>query len=241
MTGLADSSSRAFARLAGALYLLIGVSGVYAIIWVPSQLTVPGDPYGTAALIAQHRGLFATGIGADVILMLAEIALAVMLFAMFRSHGSVLAMTAMAARLVMVAVMATMLLPQAGILMLTSQEIQFAALDVDQRVELAWVLAAIHDSGVLVWQIFFTFHLWLLGVLAWRSACVPRFLAAGLVIGGSGYMISSFKDFQFPDLAVLAIITTSLLTIAALSEIGFALWLLVRGCILPAPANPRAG
>ena len=135
MTALDDPSSRSFARLAGSLYLLIGFAGVFSIIWVPSQLTVSGDPFGTAALIAQRRGLFAAGVGADVVLMLAEVMLSVMLYAMFRSHGHVLALTAAAARLLMVAVMAAMLLPQAGILALVAQDTQFVALDSDERAD----------------------------------------------------------------------------------------------------------
>lgn len=235
MTALDDPSSRSFARLAGSLYLLIGFAGVFSIIWVPSQLTVSADPFGTAALIAQRRGLFAAGVGADVVLMLAEVMLSVMLYAMFRSHGHVLALTAAAARLLMVAVMAAMLLPQVGILALVAQDTQFVALDADQRAEIAWVLREIDESGVLVWQAFFTLHLWTLGVLAWRSESVPRLLAAGLAIGGTGYLAASVHAFQFPQIVAPGVVAMILLAVAALSEIGFAIWLLARGRI---PARP---
>ncbi len=229
MTAFQDPASRPFAQLAGSLYLLIGIAGVFSIIWVPAQLTVSGDPSGTAALIAQRPGLLAAGVGADVVLMIAEIMLTVMLYAMFRSYGNVLALSAAAARLIMVAVMAAMLLPEAGILALVSQDAPFVALDEGQRAELAWVLREIHDSGILVWQVFFTMHLWLLGVLAWRSECVPRLLAGGLAIGGTGYLAASVHAFHFPQLTALGTAVTALLAVAALAEIGFAIWLLTRG------------
>lgn len=233
MTALDAPASRSFARLAGSLYLVIGVAGTFSILWIPAQLTVAGDPYATAVLIAQKPGLLAAGVGGDVILMLAEIMLSVMLYAMFRSHGPVLALGATAARLLMVAVMAAMLLPEAGILALLTDDTQFDALDAGQRAEMAWVLRQIHDSGVLVWQVFFTLHLWLLGVLAWRSRSVPRVLAGGLVIGGTGYLAASVRAFLFPTIVALEVAVMPLLAVAALAEIGFAIWLLSRGRIRP--------
>ena len=90
------------------------------------------------------------GVAGDVVLMLAEIVLAIMLYAMFRSYGSVLALSAAAARLIMVAIMTTMFLLEAGILSLVNLDTQFSALDTDQRAELAWVFRKMHDSGILV-------------------------------------------------------------------------------------------
>ena len=233
MTALDDPGSRPFAQLAGSLYLVIGVAGIFSILWVPGQLTVPGDPHATAQLITQRSGLFAAGVGGSVVLMLAEIMLSVMLYAMFRNHGPVLALAAAAARLLMVAVMAAMLLPQAGILALVTGDTQFAALDEPQRAEAAWVLRQIHDAGVLVWQVFFTLHLWLLGVLAWRSRSVPRLLAGGLAIGGTGYLLASVRTFHFPEIVALEVANMPLLALAALAEVGFAVWLLARGRIHP--------
>ena len=166
-------------------------------------------------------------------MMAAEVLLSAMLYAMFRPFGPVLALAATAARLMMAAVMAAMLLPQAGILSLVDPDAPMTALDPAQRAEIAWMLRQAHDAGVWVWQVFFALHLWLLGVLAWRSGAVPRPLALGLAVGGTGYLVDSLRAFAFTGSDALTWAGTALLTIMTLAEIGFALWHLTCGRIPP--------
>jgi hypothetical protein len=229
-----DPTNRSFARAAGILYLVIAAAGFFSILWVPSRLTAPGDPAATLALVAERPGLFAAGVGGDVVTMLAEVVLSVMLFAMFRPHGAVLATAAMVARLMMAAVMAAMLLPQAAVLWLATEGA--AGLDAAQRAGLAWTLAHMDAAGVWVWQLFFALHLWLLGALAWRSGAVPRLLAGGLALGGTGYLVDSVRAFAFPEAPLLPALGGVLLAVVTLAEIGFALWLIARGRVAaPAP------
>jgi hypothetical protein len=227
MQALDDPTTRPFARTAGALYLLIAAAGFFAILHVPGQLTVPGDPAATLAATAARPGLFAAGVAGDVVMMAAETLLAVMLFAMFRPFGAVLALSAMVARLMMVAVMAAMLPPQAAVMMLATEGVP--GLAGEDAAALAWTLARMDAAGVWVWQLFFSVHLWMLGVLAWRSGAVPRLLAAGMVVGGTGYLVDSLRAFALPDAPGLAVLGGALLAVVTLAEIGFALWLLTRG------------
>ncbi|MDF1727903.1 MAG: DUF4386 domain-containing protein [Sulfitobacter sp.] len=234
MTAAPHTLTPGFARLAGAQYIIIAVAGFFAILWVPAQLTIPGDPVGTAELIAQRPGLFAAGVAGDVIMILAEVVLSVMLYRIFHPYGPVLALAAMVARLLMAAVMAAMLLPQAAVLALSTGSLPLTDLNAAQQAELAWVLQQMDMAGVWVWQLFFALHLWLLGLLTWRSGFVPRLLAGGLAIGGTGYLVDSLRAFAFPDSALLEVAGMALLGIVTLAEISFALWLLIRGKTSPA-------
>ena len=231
-----DPTRRPFARAVGTLYLVIAAAGFSSILWVPSQLTVAGDPAATLTLVAARPELFIAGVGGDVVMMLAEAVLAVMLFAMFRPFGPVLATAAMVARLMMAAVMAAMLLPQAAVLWLALPDVPLGALGAEARAEPAWMLSRMDAAGVWVWQVFFALHLWLLGLLAWRSGVVPKLLAAGLAIGGMGYLVDGVRAFAFSNSAALAVLGGALLAVVTFAEIGFALWLLTRGRIAPAPA-----
>lgn len=63
-----DSSSlKKTARLAGLLYLLLVITGVYGIMYIPSQIIVAGDSVATAKNMISNEVLFRTGILNDII------------------------------------------------------------------------------------------------------------------------------------------------------------------------------
>lgn len=229
MRSFQDPSSPAYARLTGALYLIIAFAGGFSILYVPGALNVAGDPAATFANIALHRGLFYAGLLGDTVMMATEVLVSVMLYFMFRPVNATLSLAASYARLMMVAVMAAMLFFHAGSLALADGAVPLRSFSVAQRMELAGLLRHVHDAGVWIWQIFFCLHLILLGTLVIGSGLYPRLLGAGLIVGGTGYLVDSVQMFAFPDATALEAVKVALLLIVTLAEIGFALWLLLRG------------
>ncbi|EAR51172.1 hypothetical protein OG2516_14895 [Oceanicola granulosus HTCC2516] len=234
MLSFNDPTSAAYARLTGALYLVIAVAGAFAILYVPGALDVAGDPAATFDNIARQRGLFHAGLGGDVVVMVAEVLVSVMLYFMFRHVNETLSLAASYARMMMVAVMAAMLFFHAAALALADGTVPLASFSEAQRLELAGLMRHVHDAGVWIWQLFFCLHLALLGTLVARSGLYPRLLGVGLVVGGTGYLLDSVQMFALPDAALLAGAKVALLVIVSLAEVGFALWLLLRG---PRPAR----
>jgi hypothetical protein len=76
--------TKRYARIAGALYLVIAVFGAFAIGYVPSIIVAAGNPATTASNLMANQGLFGLGVFADVVVMLTEIVLSVMLFVLFK-------------------------------------------------------------------------------------------------------------------------------------------------------------
>lgn len=229
MTLFDDPTSREYARMAGVAYLTIAVAGGFSIAYVPGVLQVAGDPAASVANMVANRGLFLAGIAGDVVMMLAELFATVMLFFMFRAVNPTLSAIAALARFSMVGVMAAMLFFHIGALALAAPDWAFAALSPAQRLDMAGVFLRMHDGGVWIWQIFFALHLGLLGALVVRSGLYPRLLGYGMAVGGLGYLLDSVYAFAFPDAALLGQARVVLLAIVTLSEVGFALWLLLRG------------
>lgn len=229
-----DPTARNYGRLAGGLYFSIAVFGAFAIGYVPSQI-VTGDPAGTMANLVAKRGLYNAGIGADTLVMLIEVMTMTMLFQIFRRTNETLAFAAMLARFAMVAVMGAMLLFQAGLTSLATGDI--VAND-EIRNALAALMIDTHHAGIWVWQAFFWMHLMLLGTLVLKSGLVPRLFGYGLIVGSFGYIFDSVYAFAFPDADWFGTLRIGFLAIVTLSEVGFALWLAIRGPKEPNPLNP---
>lgn len=215
-----DPTHKSYARLTGAFYVAIALFGAFAIAYVPSQINVEGDAAATLANITAKRGLYNAGIGADALVMALEVMVTTMLFQMFRRTNETLAFAMTLARFAMVTVMGAMLLLHGGLSAL-------AASGGDP--DIAQMLLDAHKSGVWIWQVFFTLHLWLLGTLVLRSGRFPRLLGYGLLIGGTGYVLDSLFSFAFSDVIALEAARVILLVIVSFSELGFALWLIFRG------------
>jgi hypothetical protein len=75
-----ETSPLVYARAAGLLYLIIIVLGLFAEIFVRSSIITPGDATATAGSILGAEGLFRAGFLADSIMLLSDVALAVLLF-----------------------------------------------------------------------------------------------------------------------------------------------------------------
>ena len=229
MKVLSNPDTRSFARIAGALYLTIAVSGGFAIAYVPYALTVSGDPVATMNTIAASSSLYLAGIAGDVVMMLAEVALTVMLFFMFRHVSPVVSAIAALARLSMVSVMSAMLFFSAAALALATTPTLLSTFAGEQRAEIVDLFLYMDHIGVWIWQIFFALHLILLGTLVAKSGAYPRVLGWGMTVGGFGYLVDSMHKLAMPDVALVGAVATVLLIIVTFAEIGFALWLIFKG------------
>jgi hypothetical protein len=76
-------------------------------------------------------------------------------------------------------------------------------------------------------DVFFGFQIAALGFLIARSSVIPRAIGFVLLIGGAGFLMTSFADFLAPTLS--GRLATLVLPIAIVGEGALTLWLLVKG------------
>ena len=210
------------ARRAGILYLIIAIVGVFAIAYVPSRIIITGDAPATFANLQAHAGLFRAGILADIVVIVLEIELTAALYYLMRPVNPIGSMIAAMARYGMVLVMLVNVLLNITAFAMASGAMRGAP-------ETVMTLFDIHATGIQLWGVLFGYHLFALGALICRSGYLPRWLGGALVVGAFGYVIeglSHITGFELPALSVLAI---GLLTLVTIAEIGFALWLLIKG------------
>lgn len=222
----AETSPLVYARTAGLLYLIIIVSGIYSEVFIRSSLVVAGDAAATAANVVASEGLFRFGFLADSIMLLSDVAIAVLFYVLLKPVSKTLALTAAAFRLTQAAVLGFNLLNYYAALLLINAAGYAAAFSPDQLHALALLFLDMHSHGYDLGLIFFGLSNLVLGYLVIRSEYFPGLLGYGLIAAGLVYLTGSFTRFLSPDYISLI---EPIYIVPLAAELAFCLWLLVKG------------
>ncbi len=221
------TSPQIYARVAGLIWLIIAIMAPFAEFYVRQGLTVPGNVAATAANIVASASLFRAGFASDLVVFVIEVALAAVLYVLFRPVSRTLALLMAFARLAMATILGLNMLNMFTALQLLTGAEYTAAFSEGQRHALAFVFLNAHTSGYALGMVFFGLHLAVLGYLVYRSGFLPRILGIVMVGSALGYLANSFTVFLAPDYtATLAVVV---ILAAILGELPLALWLLAKG------------
>lgn len=219
-------SLKKIARLAGLLYLILVITGVFSIMYVSSQIIVLGDTVTTAKNILAKEFLFRAGIISDLISNTIFVLLVLVLYRMFKQVNEHQAKLMVA--LVVVQIPALFIMESLNItsLMIFKGEI-LQTFELNQRQDLAMLFLKINDYGTLTLEMFW--GLWLLpfGILVYKSGFIPRIFGILILIAGIAYMQASFTSILFPSYS--AFMSQATLILVAIGEISITLWLLIKG------------
>lgn len=101
-----ETSPRLWARIAGALYLITIVLGVFAEAFVRGTLIVRDDAAATATNILAHESLYRLGLAADLAMIACYIAVTLLFYVLFKPVSRGLSLLAAFFSLVGLAVLA---------------------------------------------------------------------------------------------------------------------------------------
>ena len=224
------------ARFAGVLYLTIFICGLFAELAVRVRLIEPDDPAATAANILESPGLFRMGVAADIVMLVADVAIAVVLYQLLRPIHRTLAAFAAAFRLTQTAVLSLNLLNMFQALRILDDADYLATLGNDPVEALALLSLDSHRYGYILGLTFFGFATIAIGAIAWSSDRMPSALGVVLLLAGTGYVVDMAMFFMIPgyDGALSGLV----LAPALIGELWFALWLLTKGRALERPTDP---
>jgi hypothetical protein len=217
---------RATARLAGLLYLFIAAVAGFVHFYVPGELFVPGDAAATAANIAASQGLFRLSIGAELVILLAEVVLSVLLYVLLRPVSRTLSLLAAVSRLSMTTVHGLNVLNHLVVLTLLGGAAYREVFAPDQLNALVMLFLGAYDYGFSIGIAFLVLHASVLGYLIFRSGYFPRVLGALFVVASFGYLADSFLHVLVPNYVPGA---PYFAIPIALAEIAFPVWLLSKG------------
>lgn len=189
------------ARIAGILYILLGVIAPIRLIYIPNAVLVSGNAQATAANIVSHEALFRAAILTDVMTGVLTLFVAMALFRLFRSTDRDLAsMMLILGGLMVTPIYFFTLVNDAGALVVARAPKYLAAFDQQQREGLVSLFLRLHSYGVVVNEMFWGLWLLPLGALILKSRLMPRFVAIWLFLNGGAYVLLSVLGILSPSL-----------------------------------------
>ena len=214
------------ARLAGLLYLIWVITGVYGVFYIPPHTIVQGDAAATAGKILANEFLFRTGIVNDIISNTLWVFIVYVLYRLFKQVNDGQAKLMFA--LVVVQIPAVFFMEALNItsLLLFKGEL-LKTFELSQRQDLAMLLLKITGSGSIVSETFWGLWLFPFGYLVYKSGFIPRILGVFLILNGIAYVIHSFTILLLPDYQT--IVRQFAFPFWILGEISIMLWLLIMG------------
>jgi hypothetical protein len=225
------SSAKRLARIAGVLYLLVGIFGGFAEGFVDPKMYVAGNAVATAGNVVAHSGLVRMGVVAHLLDGTFFVFLAMTLYLLLEHvHKSVAR-----AMLVLVALSTGIICLNAVFqfegLRVATDSSYAAAFGIAGSNALVLLLLDTQHYGTLIAQVFFGLWLAPLGYLANKSGLFPKWLGVVLVVGAVCYLVDLFAAFLVPGFSQK--IHAFVVIPSAIAEISTVLYLLVVGVKTP--------
>ena len=222
------SHENKLARLAGLLYLIVVIAGVFRLVYVPSQIIVSDDIHATINHIVTSEFLFRSGIASALVEQVAFLILPLVLFYLLHHAGKHMAVLMVTFVAVSVAIAMVSLGHQLDVLGLLSDAHGGRAFAPGQLELLVQQSLDAYDHELQITELFW--GLWLLpfGYLVFKSGLLPRVLGVFLMIGCFSYVVEVFGNILSSQYSATAI-SHYIRMPAAIGEIGTCFWLLLMG------------
>jgi len=222
------------ARTAGLFYLMVIAGGLFAEGFVRGSLIVPGDAAATAQAIAADEALWRWGLAVHLLYLVPAIVINVIICGLFKAVEPTLARLALVFSVAGVTIEAMSLLNLYVPLAMVEESGALAALGEGQRQALSYLAIRLFATGWGFALLFFAGFCVLIGALILRSRLVPRVIGAMMIVAGICYAVNTLALILSPALSNLLVPAILLPVLPA--ELSLALWLLLKGVKVEAPA-----
>ncbi len=231
------NSTKKTARLVGASYVLVLITGIFGLIYVPGKLFVAGDVAATIGNIRSSELLFrlyiVNGIVSPVIFMFVALAL----YQLFKDVNRTLAKLMVILVLIQVPMAIVSTLNQVAVLDIARGVDYLSFFSRAQLDGMAMFCLHLDGQLTLAFELFWGLWLFPLGWLVIKSRGMPRFIGIWLIVNGAAYVITFLVGFLLP--AYLDI-TNKIMFPLLMGEVVFMFWLLFMGIKPMAVSNPTA-
>jgi hypothetical protein len=184
------------ARVAGMLYLILIISGIFNLLYIPSQLIVWDSASTTVENITNSEWLFRLGIVSGIITFLAFLLLPLALYKLLHEVNKVQAQLMVIFALVSIPISFVNILNKFSVLTLINKSEYLQKMGATEFQTQVMLYLESYTNGIEISQIFW--GLWLLpfGYLVYKSGFLPKLLGLLLMAGCFGYLITFFGGFH---------------------------------------------
>ena len=222
-----ETSPQLYARVGGALYLIIIVLGAVGELVIRGKVVEPGNAAATAANLRSMEFLWRVGIASELFLGLCTIALAMIVYVLLRPVSKELALLATFFNLVAMAVETACALQLVEAMFPLRNAAYLKAFTPEQLDTMTSLAIRAHGQGFGIALLFFGPFFLVAGYLIFRSGYLPKALGILYLIPGVGYLTSSFALILAPAFADRYYFVMA--GPAVIGEASLCLWLLVKG------------
>jgi hypothetical protein len=206
-----------YARIGGALYLVIIIAGIVGPLVTREALVVAHDAVATSHNIASSPELWRLGIALDLVAQLCDVPVMVILFLLLSPVSQPVALVSLVFNVV-----------QTSTLVANQLTLVAAQLLSPDQPALADVALRAYSFGEPIGLVFFGFTCILEGYLIRHSGYLPWILGVLMQIAGVAYVANTFLLLLAPGVAsILFLIPT------VVAELSLALWLVIKGVDVP--------
>lgn len=227
MTKSTVETPQTYARIAGAIYLVIIAVGLFGEGFVRQQLIVAGDATATAMNISAAQSLWHMSIGAELAYIFGAVVATWILYLLLKPVNKNLAVLGVLFNVIAIALEAANKLNLIAASLLVENAGYLGAFEPAQRHAMAYFAVQMYQFGFSISLIFFAGWCLACGHLIRKSGYLPAVLGIGLQIAGACYLTNSFALLVAPEVA--SMLFPAILLPAFVAESSLALWLLIKG------------
>lgn len=222
-----ESTPQLYARIGGALYLIIIVIGLFGEMLVRDRLIVSGDSTATAKNIMASESLWRFHIAAELFLLICAIVLLMILFVLLRPVSRELTLLALFFNLVSIGLEAATAMYLIAALFPLGSAGYLKAFSAEQLYAMASLSLKSHGYGFGVSLLFFGCFCVVIGRVIFKSGFLPKTIGVLMEIAGLCYLTDSFALIVAPSFANR--LFPAILLPAFVGEASLCLWLLFKG------------
>lgn len=211
------------ARLAGGLYLITVITGLFSLMYVPNKIFIWDDFAKTVSLLQEYEFLFRLSIVSEILCYVAFLFLPMVLYRLFKEtnkNQSILMVLLVSIAVPLSCIAVAHKLDVLSILGRTSVDV----INADQLQQ----QIGFYYSKINIAQIFWGLWLFPFGYLIYTSGIIPKLFGVLLMLGALGYVINFIGSTLSPEYSG-SIISTIFKLPSSIGEIGTCLWLLIAG------------